>query len=301
MSKRKAGSSSRGRAAPLKSLAEFTASLKCIRFAGVALGGGKTDRTAVVIVEYYPEHNKVFLRRTFDHVKAEGDHTADQAILDLLSKQETPLHSITFDTPLTLPGCLLCTCEAPGYEKCPRPEVQWMWKVFEGRKKSKRPNKMFTPYTERAAEIYISNFLEEPFHPHHALGANMAPLTARALYLKSRLHVKAIETYPRLALWRIGRNLKISKSHLRHHRHTGDGDESRLHILKSLIEREIAFIYQQDVKTLVENWFAFEAFICALVGFLEYREQTAPRPADFPEDSAWISFPEEKITWFPKP
>ena len=298
MSKRKSAAGSKGRSNPLGELQDFASSLKCIRFAGVALGGGKAERTSVVILEYYPEYKKVFLRKVFEKIRSDADSTADQMILEILKNENEDLESITFDTPLSLPVCLNCRCGASGYENCPFPEVQWMWDVFHSRERAKRPNKMFTPYTERAAEIYIANFLEEPFHPHHALGANMAPLTARAIYLKQRLKTPVYESFPKLTLWRVGRALKVPKSHLRFHRHSGEGDESRMYLLKSLIEKGIAFVYQQDVRILVENWYAFEAFLCAVTGFLQYRGQCEPRPQNFPKDSSWLSFPSERIEWF---
>ena len=43
-----------------------------------------------------------------------------------------------------------------------------------------RARKLFTPYTERCVEQYLATAFDEPFHVQQALGANMAPLTARA-------------------------------------------------------------------------------------------------------------------------
>jgi hypothetical protein len=170
--------------------------------------------------------------------------------------------------------------------------------VHRKRAPSKRPNKMFTPYTERAAEIHIAHALEEEFHPPHALGSNSAPLTARAHFLSRRLKTSLIEVYPKLTLWRIGVALDIPKTHLRFHRHSVDGDEARLHILKTLIDREIAFIYHQDLRLMVENNSAFEAFLSALTAFLVYRGQNERRPVGFPKGEAWIEYPKEKISWF---
>ena len=218
--------------------------------------------------------------------------TADEALLQVLNEDETNLSTVAFDVPLTLP------VSVGGTPKEEEKVLSWMRKQHEKRSKEKRPNKMFTPYTERAAEIFISNELEEPFHPPHALGSNAAPLTARAFYLKKRLKQKLIETYPKLTLWRIGQDLSIPKSYLRFHRHSVDSDEARHYILKTLIEKEIAFIYQQDLKAMVENNIAFEAFLCALTAFLHHRGQTETPPGDFPKTEAWIAFPVQKIRWF---
>ncbi len=270
--------------------------LKLVRFAGVALGGGKTDKTAVAILDYFPDQKRVFLRRLRERVSGKTNKgeeiTADEALLSILNVEEEDLTLLAFDVPLSLPVSIA------GSAKDEEKVLAWMRKQHAQRAKEKRPNKMFTSYTERAAEIYISNHLEEEFHPPHALGSNAAPLTARAHYLKKRLNVPLIETYPKLTLWRIGQALLMPKSHLRFHRHAVDSDEARLFILKTLIEKEIAFIYQQDLKAMVENNIAFEAFLCALTAFLSYRGQTEKPPADFPKSEAWIDFPVQKIRWF---
>jgi predicted nuclease with RNAse H fold len=272
--------------------------MKLVRFAGVALGGGKTDKTSVAILDYFPEQKRVFLRSLRErvagrHAAKPGDEiTADEALLSILNEEEKDLAIIAFDVPLTLPVSI------GGTKRDEEKVLSWMRKQHARRSKEKRPNKMFTPYTERAAEIYIANELEEEFHPPHALGSNAAPLTARAQYLKKRLKHRLIETYPKLTLWRIGQALQIQKSYLRFHRHAVDSDEARHHILKTLVEKEIAFIYQQDLKTMVENNTAFEAFFCAIAAFLHHRGQTEKRPRDFPKTEAWIDFPVENIRWF---
>lgn len=282
------------------------------RFAGVALGGGKTERTAVAVLEYYPESKRVFLRALRDRVKTEATVSSDETLVHLLTVEEVGLETIAFDAPLQLPKCIRCDLVCPGFETCRLPEIRWLWNEHEGRGKKRRPNKVFTPYTERCAEVAIANHLEEPFHPPHALGANAAPLAARAHFLARRItrqrvldparpeltEPKLIEIYPKLSVWRIGRDLKVPKSHLRFHRHAVDSDESRHFFLKQLVEREITFIYQQDLKTLIESPQAFDAFIAALTAFLKYRGQTVPRPAGFPKDEIWIEFPEEEIDWF---
>lgn len=275
-----------------------TLDLQCIRFAGVALGGGKTDKTAVAVLEYYVDQKRVFLRSLRERVSAKGETTADDALIGILTSEEKDLSVIAIDAPLQLPKCIRCIERCPGIQVCSFPEIKWMRDAHKRRTKHKRPNKMFTPYTERAVEVYIANELEEPFHPSHALGANAAPLAARAHYLARRLRVPMIEVFPKLSLWRIGMALDVPKSHLRFHKHAVDSDAARLYILKSLIESEIAFIYQQDLRTMVENNVAFEAFIGALTAFLKFRGQTERRPTSFPKEEIWIDFPRTEIQWF---
>lgn len=275
-----------------------TEDLRVVRFAGVSLGGGKTDKTAVAILDYYPDKKRVFLRSLHEKVSSKGEVSADESLFAILTGEENGLFSVAFDVPLQLPTCIRCQLKCPGVDACQQVEIQWMKDVYKKRDKNKRPNKMFTPYTERAAEIYIAHEIEEPFHPSHALGSNAAPLTARAHYLRRRLLTPVLEVYPKLSLWRIGMDLDIPKNYLRFHKHAVDGDEARLYILKSLIEKEIAFIYQQDMRTMVEDNIAFEAFLCALTSFLKYRGQTEKRPAGFPAEESWIEFPVKRIHWF---
>ncbi len=297
ISKRRA----RGISGESSSAAKGTAStgnpFHSLRFAGVSLGGGKTDKTVVAILEYYPDRKRVFLRTLRDKLGS-GGQGADQQLHLMLTEEENHLSSITFDAPLQMPKCIRCDLACPGMERCKLPEIKWMWDVHNKRSKHKRPNKMFTPYTERCCEIHIANELEEPFHPSHALGSNAAPLTARVHYLVRRLDVPVYEAFPKLTLWRIGLSLLMPKSYLRFHKHAVDSDEARLYILKTLMDKEIAFIYQQDLKILVENGQAFDAFLCALNGFLKHRGQTELPPAGFPKGESWIDFPKANLVWF---
>jgi len=273
--------------------------LELHRFAGISLGGGKTERTALAVIEFYPKQKRIFLRTLKEKIKSEGAHSADAQLIDLLVNDVAPIDFIAFDVPTQLPKCLRCRLKCPGYEKCKLPEIKWMWEHYRRREKVKRPVKLFTPYTERCAEMWISTELEEPFHPSHALGANAAPLTARALFLRRRIRIPVLETYTKLSLWRIGRSLKVAKNLLRLNRHGEESDEARLTFLKSLVQNDIAFIYQQDMRILVENHNAFEALIAALTAYLKFQGQTERPPVGFPKGEAWIDYPKETIEWFP--
>ncbi len=270
--------------------------LKVHRFIGVSLAGGKTDKTALAIIEYFPKQNKIFLSRLFEKVKPEGEISSDAQIQSLITSSGD-IEAVAFDVPLKLPVCLTCKLKCPGYESCKVTEIQWMWKHYRKRNEKKKPKKIFTPYTERCVEQYLTTELEEPFHMTHALGANLAPLTARALFIKRRLKTPVQEVFPKLSLWRIGRNLGIQKSHLRFHKHSVGGEESRRAILDKLIAQNVAFLYDQDTKILTENSQAFDAFICGLTAVLSFRGQTEGKPKDFPKSESWIEIPKLKIVW----
>lgn len=268
-----------------------------IRFAGLSLGGGKADKACLAILEYYPKHHKVFLAKIFERIRSEENISADLKIHEILEQYQGMIHTLAVDTPWRVPNCLSCKLKCPGYENCQEPHIQWMWNYVNEKNQKKKPKKLFTPYTQRAVEMHLATELEEPFHMSHAMGANAAPLVARAAFILRRVNIPLIEVFPKLSIWRIGTSLHVLKSHLRSHKHAAVGEESRRGILKELGEFNVAFVYDQDRRLMIENNQAFEAFICALTAFLEYKSQTEPRPRGFPKNEDWISFPKEKIHW----
>lgn len=271
--------------------------LKSHHFIGISLGGGKTDKTCLSLIEYYPIQRKIFLSRLFDKIKSEGEVSADLQIHRLITQSPAPVQSIAFDVPLKFPKCVTCVLKCPGYESCKEPEIQWMWKRYRTTAKVKSPPRLFTPYTERCVEQYLQSELEETFHLSHALGANLAPLTARARFLTRRLRKSAIEIYPKLSLWRIGNALNMPKSDLRFHRHWESGQNSRRQVLNKMMDKNLAFIYDQDVKILCESPQAFDSFLCALTGLLSFLGHCEPRPKGFPKAESWIEIPKKIFPW----
>lgn len=271
--------------------------LEAVRFAGLALSGGKVDKAALAIMEYYPKHRKVFLSHLVSPIKGDHNESVDLKIHQLLTENNSAISEVAFDVPLKLPKCIRCRLKCPGYELCSEPEITWMWDQFKKTKDKKKPKKLFTPYTERCAEIHISNNLEEKFYPAHALGANLAPLVARAQFIQRRLKIKKMEVYPKLSLWRIGRSLGIQKSYLRQHKHSVEGEAIRRAIVAKLIEKNIAFLYAQDARLMVEHSYCFDAFICALTAVLKKAGQCEVRPKGFPRGESWVEHPVKKIDW----
>lgn len=267
------------------------------RFIGISLGGGKSDKACVAVLEYYPKHKKVFLSRLVEKIKSDEVHSADFKIHEIIEQYHHNIDTVAFDVPFHLPNCLTCKKTCPGIEACKEPHVQWMWDYTRKLHKKKKPRKLFTPYTQRCVELYVSSELEEPFSLQHAMGANTAPLLARAMFIKNRLDIPCVEVFPKLSVWRVGRALNVMKTHLRFHKHSIGGDESRREILQALSTHNIAFVYDQDVKLMIENNHAFESFICALTAFLKYKGQTEARPEGFPANEDWIEFPKSSIKW----
>jgi hypothetical protein len=99
-------------------------SLKCHRFIGVDLSGGKNDKTSVAVLEYYPGQNKLFLTHIYEHIQAEGEISGDLALFEIIKEHSPNLEYLCIDAPLKLPKCIRCKLKCPGYEKCKEPEIQ---------------------------------------------------------------------------------------------------------------------------------------------------------------------------------
>ncbi|RME17241.1 MAG: DUF429 domain-containing protein [Bdellovibrio sp.] len=268
------------------------------QFIGLSLAGGKTNKTCFAVLEYFPVKKKIFLVHLETRIQSEGKVSADQKLIESLKPYQKKSSLMAVNAPLTWPKCIRCRLKCPGYEKCKEPEILWMWKQYKKIDKKEKLKKVFTPYAERCAEMYLAHSLEEPFYVSQALGANMAPLAARMFFLKKRFPAKKlIEVHPKVSLWRIGRSLGIRPTHLKKHKHAIGGEEARHIILETLVEKDIAFIYVQDFQTMVQDSGAFDAFISALTALLKHLGHCEPIPKNFPSSEGWIEIPKTDISW----
>jgi predicted nuclease with RNAse H fold len=265
---------------------------KVIKFAGLTLGGGKGRKTCLAIIEYYVKEKKLFLSQLYDKIEESEKLSADSKIVQILEKHKKELHSVAIDAPLKMPKCMRCRLKCPGHEKCQEPEIKWMWKWHKNREPSKRPNKIFTPYTERCVEQYISSEIQPDLATDHALGSNRAPLAARAMYLKRRIKdTQVIEVMPKVSLWRLGQEMGVSKAKLLKYKTVTHGPEIRQIFLDRWTEGDLSFIYHRDFKLMVKDAFAFESFIAAYTAFLKSKGLCEKRPKGFPKSEAWIAIP----------
>ncbi len=274
-----------------KKLKGATSEFQIKRYVGLHLGGSKTDRTSLAVLEYYPKHKKLFLSRMHHQIGPDKERSSDAILHQVLTVSEAPIDLLALDAPLSLPVCMRCELKCPGYENCSEVEIKWMWNSYRKRQKSKKPNKIFSPYTQRCSELYVAQELEKNFYPPEALGSNMAPMLARAHFILRRITQKAVEVYPPLSLWRIGQKVGASKSLLNFSKHSVDGEENRFHILKKLVDSGFVFIYDQDIRLLSQNTSAFDALICGLTAYLYDIEECEPRPANFPKSESWFAIP----------
>jgi len=263
----------------------------------LSLSGGKADKTGFALVEYFPGQKKIFLSSLVERIQNEDGISADLQIHRMIKSVGKNLESVSVDAPLTWPKCVRCKLKCPGFEKCSEPEIKWMSRFYSRKNADKRPFKVMTPYTERCSELFLEESLEEKFNLQQAGGSNRAPLMARIHFIQRRLKTKFIEVVPKISFWRMGLSLGLAKSKLKLHRHWDGGSESRALFIEALLKHNVTFIYEQDKKVLIEDAYAFDAFMAALTGLMKYQKQTEPRPRGFPVKEGWIEIPKLKLKW----
>lgn len=278
------------RALDVKSKAQLQES-EVVRFVGVSLSGGKADKACVVVLDYYPSAQKIFLSKMIEKIKAEEFISADLKIHEILTQYLDQTAGIAFDVPLSLPKCMTCVLACPGYETCNEAEIKWMRNHYHHNMEKKKLKKLFTPYTQRCADAFLTTIEDENLEVQHALGANLAPLTARGIFIQRRLKTHILEVFPKMTAWRLGEHLKINKSQLRSIRHSVGGDDARRSFLNQLSDKMGLFIYQQDFKSMIDNHHAFEALLCALTALFKYQGRTEKKPKDFPKKEGWVEIP----------
>lgn len=262
---------------------------KSLGFIGVSLAGGKTEKTATAYLEYYPEQDRLFLSELQSKVLFDEGIGGDDKLIQWLNDKRTS-QSLVFDVPISLPPCLQCTCaNDQGPMFCMREDVQWMHEKIKDREQ--RPFKPITPYTQRAIDLFLSDFESKKFEVGHALGSNLAPLTARALFIKKRSVLPVFETSPKVSSYQLGLNFGVAKSYLQTLYSSTEGEESRRIFLQAWIERSGIFIYKQDLRHLTENLYAFNSFLSAYMGFLVYKNLNFELPSLFCEEKVLLPKP----------
>lgn len=273
------------------------------RYLGLSLGGAKSDRTCLTVIDYYNEHDKSFIVDVYESVAAEGDQTADVVLLELvdeLSKEISPMgdegiRAIGVDAPLTLPPCLL-GCDAPcgGYDKCKKPEVRWMRNQYL-KAKAKNPKlKHFTPYSQRPVDLYFRYKLNEAsLFQDETMGANLAPQAVRMNYLKRHLaKTNLVEVWPKLALYHVQKALRLTRRDVLEYRHLERGVHIRERIVERLAERSQIFVYERDMKKFIANMDAFDSLICAWVAMQSDLGLSVKFKSDLPLESGWVQIPQ---------
>lgn len=268
-----------------------SASLKCYRFIGISLGGGKSDRTSIAVLEYYPGPQKLVLSKVLERLRGEGEISADLKLHEYVMQFGEQVGYVALDVPLTLPKCFVCRLKCPGYELCSEEEILWMWKQYRQGVLKKKGVRLFTPYTRRCAEVYWGNELEGGWSLGDALGANHAPLVARGRFIVRRWEYSTIEVLPRLSLLRWARKERLSRLQTENCRHAVYGNGAREYLLKNLSEKLPLFVYEQDRNLLIDYLGAFDSLWAALTAFWKFQKKCEERPRGFPKKEGWIEVP----------
>ncbi len=273
------------------------------RYLGLSLGGAKSDKTSLTVIDYYKKQDKAFVVDVFEAIgpqreskaDAQDELSADQVIFQLIKEHSPGIEVLGADVPLTLPPCLLsCLSSCKGYEKCKKSEVRWMNNQYRKMKKKNTKLKHFTPYTQRPVDLYFRYLFEaSDILQDETLGANLAPQAARMQYLKRHIkNIKLIEVWPKLTLFCIHKALKITHNEMLSYRNIENGVEIREKILEQLVERCPIFIYDRDLKKLILNISSFDSFLCGWVSLLFAQEKVVKFKRDLPLESGWVQVPE---------
>ncbi|MCO5113334.1 MAG: hypothetical protein M9899_04070 [Bdellovibrionaceae bacterium] len=267
---------------------------KSIRFLGVALSGVKTPRTSMAIVEYYPATERYVLAHIYDQITSKDDHSPDHVLIEYITKTSN-VKSIHIDVPLQLPKTILNILKGQSTEVDHHEELRWMKNFYSQEVSTKKLSRSLSPYTERVAELYWKNKLDEKFILDHAGGANKAPLMFRAMYLNHLLpKYKMYEFYPKVSVWQIGRAYKVAKSVLRSYAHSVYGQESREQILTQLEKHMKLFSYDVEKRKMLKDINAFNAFVGALTGVYHHNKLIHTKDLSLPKATAWPHVPLEK-------
>lgn len=273
------------------------------RYLGLSLGGAKSDRTCLTVLDHYTNHDKAFVVDVFETIGAQDDLTADQVLLQLYDElayelsetDESTVEVMAVDAPLTLPPCFGgCDGCDEGYEHCKRSAVKWMRQQYRRAKERNSKLKHFTPYTQRPVDVYFRyKHPDENLFQDETLGANQAPQAARMNYLKKLFgSVRLIEVWPKLSLHYLQRSLKLSKRELLSYKHLEDGVHVRAKILERLVEKSNLFVYERDLKKLVSNVAAFDSALCAWAALRFDLGLVVKFKGDLPLDTGWVQIPE---------
>ncbi len=157
--------------------------------------------------------------------------------------------------------------------------------------------KPITPYTQRPVELFIQKSLERPYYLQDAFGSNLAPLTARAHFIKKHIKRNFVETFPDLSFARLAEQLKLPQKFLKQEGKSFESETARHSLLTELLEKRFCFVYQQDISRLIENPDAFDAFLAAYTAFLNDVGECEERPKGFPIRDQWVAFPRLDISW----
>lgn len=267
--------------------------------AGLELGGGKSDRTAMVELIFFTKEQKIFLHSLQGGIGASDSRTADAVLIKKLT--ESPARKIAVNAPMTFPPYV----HAPEAELVPMEQskdasVQWM--LREAKRAGIEKRKFPTPYTQRAVDLYLRTRVQPKFqfdlHFEEAMGSGRAPLATRMRYIGSQIHNKHwLEVEPRLTLFRLAEWFQIPERELRRYRDIEDGASYRLSILEYLQYdlRENGFpqlfLYDTDMETIAKELPLFNAILSAMMPVYQECNLLESPEIDFDPQWGFVAIP----------
>jgi hypothetical protein len=263
------------------------------RMIGLELAGPHSNRTSLVVLDYYPSMSRLIVSHVVDHLGTIDDQSSDTILLEQLHKfaQEVTAESflgICTQAPLSLP---------PFFKKDSERIQEERWLLDLWHKAKPKPN-LFMPYLNRPVDAWLRYFTPERFHISEAMGSNMAPLAARALYLKEKLSLPIFENTPRATMSRIVQSLEFSRFWPKLYSDVDKGLSVRQDFFERLLQKlPQLFVYEGDLETLIIEINSFQAFLSGLALFLHSQQQCDSVPDSFPQSASWILLPRQRIRW----
>lgn len=251
-------------------------------YLGLNLGGIKKDKSSLLVLEKYEDHNKVVILNIESKFKDSKKNFYPDEILKKEILGYKGIKAVGANFPLFAPPCIGCKKTCPGVKSCMVPEVKWLVKEYTKANKlskgSAKDRRIPSPYSERALDYYIANLLEEKFPLEPALGSSRSSFYGRGQFLMRGLKgIKFVETFPKASLWRLGLKYGLRKSVLRNFYRSELTVENRRLFLDK-IEPDF-FIYDEDKEKLIADKGSFESLLNALSLYFYYNEKRESFPA----------------------
>ncbi len=246
-------------------------------YLGLNLSGIKRDKSSLLALERYKDHNKVVILNIDSKFKdLKKDFYPDEILKKKILSYKN-IKAVGANFPLFAPPCIGCKRLCPGVKKCEVSEVRWLVRQYAKAdklsSKSTKDRSIPSPYSERGLDYYIANLLEEKFPLEPALGSSRSAFYGRGQFLMRGLKgVKFIETFPKLSLWRLGLKYGLRKSVLRNF-YKSDLTAGNRKIFLDKIESDF-FIYEEDKEKLIEDKASFEALLNAISVYFYYNGES---------------------------
>ncbi len=263
------------------------------RWIGLELSGPHSERSAVVVLDEYPQSQRLVLSQVLSGLGANEEKSSDDALIELLRALSSPSEGGRFEAmatqaPLSLPPFFKSSDDRPREER-------WLKELWA---RTKPRPRVFLPYLNRPLDVWMRYFTPERFQIPEAMGANLAPLAARIQALKSELPSPIFESYPRASFTRIVGGAGFSRYWPKLYSDAEQGLRVRDDFLERLLKIfPQIFAYQGDLETLVVDLPSFHAFMSALSLFLNDKGQCDPKPEHFPSSASWLLLPRQKVRW----